>query len=112
MKQRSDIDSDLLKKWKFEGSNDEYTWTKLDENSQDKSFSKLGSSKYFSCKRGIYQSFRLTELKGEILTVQRIEIYGIFCHTREICVHYLQRMYTRSQLILTKMLFICIILLI
>ena len=89
LKQRKDYISNLLTNWSFEGSNDETDWTLLDQSATDESFNKTDASKLFPCKRGIYQNFRLTELKEVILTVQRIDIYGILCQSKEICMQHL-----------------------
>ena len=37
----------------------------------------------------MFQQFRLREIEQEILAVQKIEIYGVLCSKREICLQYL-----------------------
>ena len=63
LKQRVRTVADFLSKWNFEASYDKQNWITLDTSSADEEFDKLGAHKLFPCKSGIFQHFRLHELK-------------------------------------------------
>ena len=88
LQQRLETNSSLMEKWSFEATNDLGSWITLDTSSQAEDFHKIGDQKLFPCKKGVYQHFRIREEEQEILTLQRIDIYGIFCHTQEVCRRY------------------------
>ena len=86
MQQRIDgYDINFIQKWRFEGSNDKNEWTLLDSGESDKNFLTKGQIKLLSTKKGIYKYFRLKEIAGTILVVQKIDIYGFLCDSAEEC---------------------------
>ena len=87
IKQRQDSDYDFIRKWAFEGSNDNISWRILDKEFNVPGFAALNESRLFEIKRkGSFKYFRLRSLyKDGILTVKAIEVYGFFCENEFIC---------------------------
>ena len=86
----------FMEQWSFEAY-DGNNWTKLDTSWNDDSFNKTGAQKIMPCTRGIYQQFRIREEGQNILVLNRIDIYGIFCQNKEICISYLRLKFTNRQ---------------
>ena len=97
LQQRSETTDHLMKNWSFEAKNDLGEWMKLDTSFQDKDFDECGDQKLFPCKKGIYQHFRIHEEEQEILTLKRIDIYGIFCNTKDVCMRYIYKFNSKCQ---------------
>ena len=63
--------------FKFFGSNDNETWTKLDTTKADSDFRQPGKSKLITCNhKEPFKHFKLQEESEWILVVQQIDIYG------------------------------------
>ena len=96
LQQRTDAERHFMEEWSFEAY-DGNNWTKLDTSWNDDSFNKTGAQKIMPCTRGIYQQFRIREEGQNILVLNRIDIYGIFCQNKEICISYLRLKFTNRQ---------------
>ena len=102
----------FMEQWSFEAYDDKNNnWIKLDTSSQDESFNYLGAQKVFSCKRGVFKHFRIHEEKQKYLVLQRIDVYGVFCQNKEICMKYIFGCATKQKLLFHYFPFIFIILL-
>ena len=94
MKQREDSNSDFFKKWTFLGSNDNETWIKLDKRSDVEGFYSTGAERLFECKKGSYKYFKIMSDIIGLITIKRIDIYGIHCNKGEDC--NIRKLFNRS----------------
>ena len=103
LQQRTDSTMHFMENWTFEALDDRNAWIELDSRHQDPTFTNQGDMKIFPCQRkGIFQQFRIHELEQEILTLKRIDIYGIYCNTKEICLQYINSKNNKSLLLFSK----------
>ena len=74
---------DMLKSWRFLGSNDRKHWTELDKQ-DDESFVVYCKSEIFHCKKGNYKYFRIAS--SGMICIKDIEIYGYLSNSSEVAV--------------------------
>ena len=97
IQQRNGSHFHLMQKWLFQGKLGNNKWITLDTNEADDSFNSTGANKLVKCDSGIFNSFRLKEIKQQILAVNQIEIYGIFCDSQQSCKNILNCLYTKQK---------------